>query len=346
MGSRRQRRQRHTGILRMAGIIGVIVLVAAMYMCYIAFSSKIVPVAAIPRQENHSDLPSYILSLGIPGLGQAARTTDTVKVEQEYSMRTAMLGAVLHMTGVDAGDLRSIFRAEIPVLTAFVSGPSTVNAASIPYFPNFKWKDIVPAGKPLVGIYHTHTSESFIPWSGAAHAPGGKQGDIVAAGEALVNKLAEHGIPALQSKKVHDYPSFMKAYGPSEETAKNMLSENPSLQMIFDFHRDAGTKDDCTAVVNGLPTARIMIVVATGQEGLPQPHWQQNHAFAKLIDAKLNQHYPGLSRGIRLDDWRYNQHLFPRALLIEVGCQENEKEEVLRSMSFLADVLAEILAES
>jgi stage II sporulation protein P len=83
-----------------------------------------------------------------------------------------------------------------------------------------------------------------------------------------------------------------------------------------------------------------------GQQDLVQPHWQQNHAFAKLIDAKLNQHYPGLSRGIQMQNWRYNQHLHPRALLLEVGCQETTMEEAVHSMEMLGDVLGEIIAEN
>ena len=64
------------------------------------------------------------------------------------------------------------------------------------------------------------------------------------------------------------------------------------------------------------------------------------------IDAKLGQRFPGLSRGIQLVEWRYNQHLHPRALLIEVGCQENSKEEAIRSIELFGDTVAEILAES
>ena len=125
------------------------------------------------------------------------------------------------------------------------------------------------------------------------HAPGGQRGDIVDVGEALVQRLAEHGIPAIQSKTIHDYPSFMKAYGSFEVTAKKMLEENPSIQMLFDIHRDAGKKEDYTAMVNGNSGGENTIIVATGQPGYEQPHWQQNYAFAKLLDAKLNQHYPG-----------------------------------------------------
>lgn len=179
-----------------------------------------------------------------------------------------------------------------------------------------------------------------------AHKPGGQRGDIVDVGEALVKQLNGHGIAAVHSQAIHDYPSFMKAYGASEITVKNMLAANPSLQMIFDIHRDAGKKEDYTVTVNGVSVAKISIVVAVGQDDLVQPHWQQNHAFAKLIDAKLNERYPGISQGIRLDNWRYNQHLHPRALLIEVGCQENQKEEVIRSIELFGDIVAEILLES
>jgi len=87
-------------------------------------------------------------------------------------------------------------------------------------------------------------------------------------------------------------------------------------------------------------------LVCIGQEGLVQPHWQQNHAFAKLIDAKLNQRYPGLSFGIQMENWRYNQHLHPRALLLEVGCHENSKEEAQRAIEMFGDIVAEIINEN
>ncbi|HWQ61992.1 MAG TPA: stage II sporulation protein P, partial [Negativicutes bacterium] len=140
--------------------------------------------------------------------------------------------------------------------------------------------------------------------------------------------------------------SFMKAYGPAEVTARKMLTDNPSIQMVFDIHRDADKRDNATVIVNGVAMARITLVVGMGQQDLAQPGWQQNHAFAKLLDARLNQHFPGLSRGIQLVEWRYNQHLHPRSLLVEVGCQENSREEATRSIELLGDVVAEILSES
>jgi len=287
-----------------------------------------------------------VLFFGIPGLASTAEAQSAVQVKQEVSIQNLLHGTILFFTSVDPKDLRSVLKAEIPILAALKTGQPSVSAMSLPNFPKFDPASILPKGKPLVGIYHTHTAESFIPSSGVAHKPGGQRGEIVDVGEAMVKRLEKHGVPAMQTKTIHDYPSFMKAYGSSEVTVQKMLAENPSIQMVFDIHRDADKRENSIATVNGVEVAKITILVATGQQDLPQPHWQQNHAFAKLLDAKLNQHFPGVSKGIQLVEWRYNQHLHPRALLIEVGCQENSREEAERSIELLADVVAQIIAEN
>ncbi|MEN6567382.1 MAG: stage II sporulation protein P [Veillonellales bacterium] len=216
---------------------------------------------------------------------------------------------------------------------------------SLPNLPKLNLRISAPGGKPMVGIYHTHTAESFIPDSGVDHRPGGHRGDIVDVGEAMVKRFAEHGIVAIQSKNIHDYPSFMKAYNKSEITVRQMVDDNPSLQALFDIHRNAGKREETTTVVNGVPVARILIIVGKGQPGLEQPHWEQNYAFAKAIDDKLNQYYPGVSLGIDVVEWRYNQHLHPHALLFEMGCQYNTKEEVTRTIEIIADIVAELLSQ-
>ncbi|HWR42767.1 stage II sporulation protein P [Sporomusa sp.] len=288
-----------------------------------------------------------VLFLGIPGLSRIAQPPSAVKITPELNAETIAHKLVLSFAGIDFKDLRSLFSQEIPFMLAFKkTGTPTVSAASLPNFPKFDAKNTTSSDNPLVAIYHTHTAEAFIPNSGVSHRPGGQRGDIVEVGLALAKQLEKDGVKAIHSATIHDYPSFMKAYGPSEITAQKLLTENPSIQMIFDIHRDADKRENVTAVVNGVQMAKITIVVATGQQDLPQPHWQQNHAFAKLIDAKLNAKYPGICRGIQLVEWRYNQHLHPRALLVEVGSQESSKEEAVRSIEVLGDVLAEILAES
>lgn len=345
---RRQRKLYPRNRVILASILAGIFFIVSMW-AFIVRSAIAVPVSALPvgstqkEQEIHWSNWSSVLFSGLPGI---ADKKDQVSVKSDLSVKYVLRGMVMLFTGVDIRDIRSVFHSEIPMISILKVTTPNVSAMTLPNFPKFEPGSIKPSGKPLVGVYHTHTAESFIPSSGVTHRPGGQRGDIVDVGETLIKRLQGHGVPAVQYKDINDFPSFMKAYSVSEVTVKKMLSENPSLQMVFDIHRDADKKENSTVVINGVSAAKITIVVATGQQDLVQPHWQENHAFAKLIDAKLNQHYPGLSRGIQLVDWRYNQHLHPRALLIEVGCQENTKEEANYSMEMLGDILAEIIAEN
>ncbi len=287
---------------------------------------------------------SNVLFLGIPGLEQTKQ--DPAKSETfTFSRMKILRNMILSITDIDIGNLKTLMSIEIAGLSSTSPGKKTVTVTSVPNKANFTIRKMNLSGKPIVGIYHTHTSESFVPSSGYSHRRGGNTGDIVTVGEAAVQRFATNGIVAVQSKAIHDYPSFMKAYSASEATIKKMLQDHSALEMIFDIHRDADKRENITAMVDNQETAKILIVVAQGQPDLPQPHWEENYAFAQLIDKKLQQHYPGVSRGIQLVDWRYNQHLHRRALLIEVGSQESTTEEAIRSIEMFADVVSEIIAE-
>jgi stage II sporulation protein P len=351
MLSRQDRLRRYYAKRRLIGgaIIGVL---AVIFLCLFLTAEDAVPASAGAPKQHSVNVVAYfsnwrgILGAGIPGLEKMNEKTAAITEERELNAKSFFSKAVMFCTSIDVKDIHSIFSSEIPILSMVNRNAATVSASNVPNFPSFDAVVTNAGGKPFVGVYHTHSSESFIPSAGVAHKPGGQIGDIAQVGQALCKRLEKYNVAAVQSMAVHDYPSFMKAYGPSEITAKKMLQDNPSIQMLFDIHRDADKKENATATINGVQAAKITIVVAVGQQDLVQPHWQQNHAFAKLIDAKLNQHYPGLSRGIQMQNWRYNQHLHPRALLLEVGCQETTMEEAVRSMEMLGDVLAEIIAEN
>lgn len=354
MVTRRVRHQAQKINLAKKMALGLVIMlcVCSMVWEYGGLYEEVLPVSTSGnfQQEQYKglQLPKWrdVLFSGIPRLLGSTEPSVVTTDKKESGTREFLRDTILFFTNVDIKDIRSLLHVEIPVLANVKPIAQTVSAMDLPNFPKFEITKDIAKGKPLVGLYYTHTAESFVPSTGATHRPGGQRGDIVDVGEALVKRLGSYDIPALQDITIHDYPSFMKAYGASELTVKKMLAENPSLQMIFDIHRDAEKRENYIATVNGIQVARVMIVVTTGQQGLIQPHWQSNHAFAKLIDAKMNQRYPGVSRGIRMDDWRYNQHLHPRALLIEVGCQENTKEEAQRGIELFGDVVAEIIAEN
>jgi stage II sporulation protein P len=82
-------------------------------------------------------------------------------------------------------------------------------------------------------------------------------------------------------------------------------------------------------------------VVAQGIPGqLEQPYRQHNLSLAVDLSNWLEKYYPGLSRGVRKYRSRYNQHLAPGALLVEVGEVRNTLEQAKASARILAHAVA------
>ena len=208
-----------------------------------------------------------------------------------------------------------------------------------------KTKDLDNAGdNPLVGIYNTHNSENYSATGGAAKVEGQNSG-VVKVAEVLEASLRDnYGVAAARSTQIHDYPNWNLSYTKSKETAKSLLSKNPSIQILVDIHRDAGIKEKRTTIINGSKAAQILFIVGSA-ERLDHPNWKKNKEFAEKLHAKAEKLYPGLSRGVRVQDGRYNQHLHPHAVLIEVGNVNNSLEEAEISGKLLARIFSEVLKD-
>ncbi|HHV71180.1 MAG TPA: stage II sporulation protein P [Clostridia bacterium] len=217
--------------------------------------------------------------------------------------------------------------------------PNELPANDKPPLTNFN-------GKILVGIYHSHNSETYRERPGdiGDYHVAGQNGDVVDLGEVLSNYLQnQYQIGTVHSKTIHDYPVMRQAYQRSVVTAQQMLKTYPTIEVLLDIHRDAASRELTVTEIQGKKTARIMIVVGTDRLGLAHPNWEKNYEFAKKIVTEMERMYPGLSRGIVVADARYNQHLSPGSLIIEIGSHENSKEEALASIPLFGDVLASVL---
>lgn len=201
---------------------------------------------------------------------------------------------------------------------------------------------------PLVAIYHTHASESYIPDTGAPRTKG-TPGGVVKVGEELARTLWEvYGIPVVHNRTIHDYPTFRKSYVNSCETAEELVQTYPGLQVVIDLHRDAyqgGKVDNYNTEINGVATSRVMMVVGSDKLGLPHPHWRKNQEFAQALQGLMDELYPGLCRGVRLrEDGRWNQHVHPRAVILEVGEVHHSETEARAAAQLIARVLQDFLS--
>lgn len=198
------------------------------------------------------------------------------------------------------------------------------------------------ADQPQVLIYHTHTSESYLPASGKEHLY--PLGDIVQVGSYLQQVLeSRYSIPCIHAEESHDQIPFRESYQRSQKTLQKYLKDYPNLQAVLDVHRDAtpGVKARC--MINGQPTATIGIVVGSDKMGLPHPNWRKNYQFAQKLAETMNFYYPGLNSRVLITEARYNQHLHDHALIIEFGDQYSTMEEVDRAVDLFASVLALVI---
>lgn len=197
---------------------------------------------------------------------------------------------------------------------------------------------------PLAGIYTTHNAETYYGEKKPAKSEGTNAG-VMRVAVVLETALRDkYNIAAARSEQIHDYPDWNLSYTKSKETAKSLLSKNPSIQVLLDIHRDAGVKEKQTVVINGRSAAKVLIIVGSAQR-LENPNWKKNKEFADKVNAKMNELYPDLSRGVRVQSGRYNQHLHPHAILLEMGNAKNSLAEAEVSAGLMAHVISEVLKD-
>lgn len=194
-----------------------------------------------------------------------------------------------------------------------------------------------------VAVYHTHNAETYIPYHGKSKVEGENGGVGMVAAE-MAGVLEKEGIYVVHDLTIHDYPDFPTSYIKSEATARRLVEENSSLKVLIDLHRDAGLPNKETANVEGQDVARVLLIIGNG-ERLANPHWRENYALAQLIAHRLEEKYPGVLKGVRLKEGRFNQHVSPGAILIEVGSDKNTLEESLGAGRCVANVLVELIPE-
>lgn len=200
---------------------------------------------------------------------------------------------------------------------------------------------------PQILIYHTHSQEAF-----ADSVPGDVNTGIVGVGQCLTKILTEqYGYRVLHHTGQYDVETRDNAYSRALPAVEQILAENPSIQVIIDLHRDEVAEETKLVTdIQGRPTARFMFfngLSRTRKTGdidyLANENQEANLAFSFQMQLKAAEYYPGLTRRIYLKGYRYNMHLRPRTLLVELGAQNNTVEEAINACDPLAHILDMVL---
>jgi len=264
---------------------------------------------------------------------------------EEISPRS-LVTAMLAPFRINLASPPDLLACEMPALAEYKRGNGAIAALG---------PEVAPPGKSglaaqdiseyaLVGIYYTHTGETYALTDGTERLSG-QRGGVVETGRAIQKKLeAEYGIRVAHYDRVND-ENYRLSYTESEKTARQLLEENREVQILLDIHRDAGkTRSESVVKINGEEMAPILFVVGSDAR-TPFPTWRNNHDLAVKLAARINKAYPGLCVGVTIKEGRYNQFLHPRALLVEMGTVNNSMAEAVKSAVLLSRILAEEIIE-
>ena len=245
----------------------------------------------------------------------------------------------------------SITRTQEELAKAFAAIPLS-NEAKLSYdaeqiagmVPTFEMSD-----EPLVLIMHTHGSEAYTDTDGRSEDI---EKNVVAVGEALEETLTEYGIPVLHDERMYDVPSYTRSYNEAYVGIKATLEKNPSIQIVLDIHRDGYSYEDGTLMSTAesfqgsdgtLRSAKVMFLVGTNAGTLEHPTWRSHLAFAMALQMRLEDIVPGITRPVFLRRQRFNEHMTPGSLLVEIGSSGDNLSEAKAAVRVFGQALAEEL---
>lgn len=194
---------------------------------------------------------------------------------------------------------------------------------------------------PQILIYHTHSREGF-----ADSVEGDENSGILGAGAYLATLLQNrYGYNVIHNNGRYDDERDY-AYSNALPAIEALLEEYPTIEVVIDLHRDEMPADRRLVMdLQGRPTAQFMFFngLCRTKKGeidrLENPYLMDNLALSFQMQAACNEYYPGIARRIYLKAYRYNMHLCPKTLLIELGAQNNTEEEIHNACEPLAHVL-------
>ncbi|MCY0879116.1 MAG: stage II sporulation protein P [Firmicutes bacterium] len=266
---------------------------------------------------------------------------------------------IQEVTGVRLTNVANLLEVEIPLLSRIppprkqapskpplVRAPQSVLDAVEPGLPGDGGRVWAVLGTdPVVGLYQTHSRESFWayvnPASPTAYSTHWSH-TIVAVGWWLAEDLAREKIGVVQSRVDNMSQGLLASYDESYVTAEHLISWFPTVRLLIDVHRQGNPVNP--AVVGGQKVAKILWIVGTDQL-LPNPYWRENLNIVHQLVAALREKAPGILYGSGIDivPYRYNQQLRPGSLMVEIGGTNSTLAEEKRACEFLAAAIEEVL---
>lgn len=260
--------------------------------------------------------------------------------------------------GESGGETENPFDPEAEVLPTTIPGGMSIrnNTSYLPDIHGLLARSenlTLPASGVQILIVHTHGSEAYTPdavdryEASDIYRTEDERYNVIRVGDELARELEKYGLTVHHDRNIYDYPSYTGSYTRSGEAVSAHLAAHPETAIVIDLHRDALGTDDIVyktvATLEGESSSQLMFVVGTDESGLAHPGWEDNLALALKLQQAVSARYPTLARPILLVRERYNQHLTPGSLILEVGSSGNSLQEALSAVRLFAAAVGPVM---
>ncbi len=200
--------------------------------------------------------------------------------------------------------------------------------------------------KPVIYLYNSHQTEEYAPSNFVEFSinPTVMMVDYIL--QDVFNK--NHFSTIVEERRIKDILNsnnwnYNYSYVASRNFIEDTYLNNPTLKYFIDIHRDSLEKERTTVTIGDKNYAKILFLI-----GLENENYEENLNFTEKINAKLDERYPNLSKGILKKGGAgvngvYNQDFSKYTILVEVGGQDNTPNEVLNSALAFAEVFLEVI---
>lgn len=201
---------------------------------------------------------------------------------------------------------------------------------------------------PLIYLYNSHQTEEYAP---STYAEFSINPTVIMNNYILEDIFNKNGYQTIveeeEIKKIltENNWKYANSYKASRILLEKSILKYPTLEYFIDIHRDSLKRERTTINIRDKDYAKVMFLI-----GLENPNYQANLELTEKINNKLNELYPGLSKGILKKggpgvNGIYNQDFSKNTILIEIGGYENTTIEVLNTSIAFSECFMEVLNE-
>ena len=199
---------------------------------------------------------------------------------------------------------------------------------------------------PLVYIYSTHETEGYQDKYLELY---NIKPTVKTVSYILKDYLEDYGISTIiEDKSITEVLrnnkwTYKYSYQASRKVITDRINNNKSLKLIIDLHRDSSPLTKTLLEKDNIKYARILFVV-----GGDNKNYKENLKVSETLRNILETNIPNITRGITTKSGNgvngiYNQDLSNKSILIELGGQYNEIEEINNTLKTLSKSILKYL---